>query len=331
MKKKISILLPAYNEEASMSLLHEKMLEVARTNPAYDWEFLIVNDGSRDRTLEIARQFHAEDPRFCYVDLSRNYGKEIAMMAGFDYATGDAVIIMDSDMQHPISAIPEMIHWWEQGYQDVYATRHSSRESFFKRKTSQFYYRLLQSSTRVPIQLNTGDFRLLDRVCVNAIRNMRESQRNTKGMYCWIGYRKKGIFYDQLERQNGTTKWSPWALMNLALDGLTSFTTSPLRIASVMGILCSLIGFIYLVYILINTLILGDPVAGYPTIMVTVLFIGGVQLLCLGIIGEYLGRVFNESKRRPPYFVNTYNDIQVDEAMPPVPMSEGFPKAHGHE
>ena len=299
--KKITILLPAYNEASSIGLLQVKMLQVAAMNPGYDWEFLIVNDGSTDNTLQKIKELHNTDRRFSYLDLSRNYGKEIAMMAGFDYATGDAVIIMDSDMQHPISSIPEMIKYWEEGYQDVYAQRKSSKESWFKRKTSQLYYNLLQNSTRIPIQKNTGDFRLLDRVCINALRNMRETQRNTKGMYCWIGFRKKGIEYEQLERANGTTKWHFWSLVNLALDGLTAYTTSPLRIASILGILCSLIGFIYLVYILINTLLHGDPVAGYPTIMVTILFIGGVQLLSLGIIGEYLGRVFNESKHRPPY------------------------------
>lgn len=311
MKKKITILLPAYNEEASISLLKEKMLEVAEQNPDYDWEFLLVNDGSKDNTLQLIKQLHNEDNRFSYIDLSRNYGKEIAMMAGFDYATGDAVIIMDSDMQHPISAIPEMIKYWEEGYQDVYAERKSSRETWFKRKTSQLYYKILQNTTRIPIQRNTGDFRLLDRVCLNALREMRECQRNTKGMYCWIGFRKKGIQYEQLERLNGTTKWKFSSLMNLAVDGLTAYTTSPLRIASILGIIASLIGFIYLIYILVNTLINGDPVAGYPTLMVTILFLGGVQLLSLGIIGEYLGRVFNESKHRPPYFVNTYNDQQV--------------------
>ncbi len=319
MKKKITILLPAYNEEASIPLLREKMMQVADENPAYDWEFLIVNDGSTDNTLRLIKALHEEDGRFSYVDLSRNYGKEIAMMAGFDYASGDALIIMDSDMQHPVSVIPEMLRWWEEGYQDVYAERKSSKESWLKRKTSQWYYSLLQNTTRIPIQKNTGDFRLLDRVCVNALRDMRETQRNTKGMYCWIGFRKKGLQYEQLERLNGTTKWRFGSLFNLALDGLTAYTTSPLRIASILGLLSSLIGFVYLVYILINTWIYGDPVAGYPTIMVTVLFLGGVQLLSLGIIGEYLGRVFNESKGRPPYFVNVYNGVQLKSQYRQVP------------
>lgn len=290
-----------------MDRLKECMDRVLRDNPDYEWEFLLVNDGSTDNTLQQMIRLHNEDPRYSYVDLSRNYGKEIAMMAGFDYATGDGVIIMDADMQHPVDVIPEMLHWWEEGYDDVYATRKSSGESWFKRKTSQWYYALLQSFTSIPIQRDTGDFRLLDRSCVDALRSMREVERNTKGMYSWIGFHKKGITYEQQQRQQGKSKWSLMALLNLALNGFTSYTTAPLRMASVMGLLVSLVAFIYLVYIVVVTNVYGEPVQGYPTIMVTVLFLGGVQLLSLGIIGEYLGRVFNEVKGRPGYFINSYN------------------------
>lgn len=319
--RRVTILLPAYNEEASMELLHAKMVQTAQENPGYEWEFLIVDDGSTDATAAIAARFHQSDVRFSYVTLSRNFGKEAAMLAGMDYATGGAVIIMDSDMQHPTDVIPRMLALWEEGWQDVYAQRAASNEGWWKRKTSQWYYKLLQNVTRVPIQANTGDFRLLDRVCVNALRQMRETQRNTKGMYCWIGYRKKGIRYEQLNRSAGQSKWRFFSLLNLAIEGLTSYTTAPLRIASLLGVVCSVIGFVYLIYILVNTLVWGDPVAGYPTIMVTVLFLGGVQLLCLGIIGEYLSRVFNESKHRPPYFANEYNGGQI---MPDV-------HTHSHE
>jgi len=309
MKKKITILLPAYNEQDCFPLLEQCMAQVLTDNPAYEWEFLLVNDGSTDATLDHMQRLHHADPdHWSYIDLSRNYGKEVAMMAGFDYAKGDAVIIMDADMQHPISAIPEMLHWWEQGYDDVYAERRSSQESWFKRRTSQCYYTLLQRLTRVPIQKNTGDFRLLDRTCIEALRRMRESERNTKGLYSWIGFRKKGILYDQLERTEGTTKWKFSQLVNLAINGLTSYTVAPLRIAMYTGILVSLLAFAYLVYILISTWLYGDPVAGYPTIMVTILFLGGIQLLTLGILGEYVGRVFNETKQRPGYFVRRYND-----------------------
>lgn len=305
--KKITIILPAYNEEASFLLIQQRMNQVLEQNPDYDWEFLFVNDGSTDNTLQQMIKLHKENKHYCYIDLSRNYGKEIAMMAGFDYATGDAVIVMDADMQHPIDVIPEMIKYWEEGYDDVYAQRQNSRESWLKRKTSHWYYKLLQSLTKVPIQKDTGDFRLLDRSCVEALKQMREVERNTKGMYSWIGFHKKGIFYQQQERQEGKSKWSIMSLINLALNGIMSYTTAPLRLASVLGLVVSFVAFLYLIYIIVVTNLYGEPVQGYPTIMVTVLFLGGVQLLSLGILGEYIGRVFNEVKGRPGYFINSYN------------------------
>ena len=308
--KRITILLPAYNEETSIPLIVENMKKVQEVNPNYEWEFLLVNDGSTDNTLQEIIRLHKEDVHYNYLDLSRNYGKEVAMMAGLDYAQGDALIIMDADMQHPIDVIPKMLHFWEEGYDDVYAQRQESQETWFKRKSSQLYYKLLQSLTRVPIQKNTGDFRLLDRSCIEALRQMREVERNTKGMYSWIGFHKKGIYYKQKLRQEGETKWSTLSLLNLALNGITSFTTAPLRIASVMGLIVSAVAFLYLIYIIITTNLYGEPVQGYPTIMVTVLFLGGIQLLSLGIIGEYLGRVFNEVKGRPGYFINSYNGIK---------------------
>jgi glycosyltransferase involved in cell wall biosynthesis len=305
--KKVTILLHAYNEEASFQLIRQNMNQVLTDNPNYEWEFLLVNDGSTDNTLQQMIRLHEEDHHYSYIDLSRNYGKEIAMMAGFDYADSDALIIMDADMQHPINVIPDMLKYWEEGYDDVYAQRQGSKESWIKRKTSHWYYKILQSTTKVPIQKDTGDFRLLDKSCIEALRQMRESERNTKGMYSWIGFRKKGIFYQQQERQEGVSKWNTFSLINLAINGITSFTTAPLRIASFMGVVVSVVAFFYLIYIIIVTNFFGEPVQGYPTIMVTMLFLGGVQLLSLGIIGEYLGRVFNEVKGRPGYFVNSYN------------------------
>ena len=310
MKRKVTILLPAYNEEASFSLMEKCMSQVVEENPDYDWEFLLVNDGSTDNTLQQMIRLHQKDPHYNYLDLSRNYGKEVALMAGFDYATGDALIIMDADMQHPVNVIPEMLKYWEEGYDDVYAQRQGSQESWLKRKTSHWYYKVLQSLTRVPIQKDTGDFRLLDRSCVEALRQMRESERNTKGMYSWIGFHKKGISYQQQERQEGKSKWSVMSLINLALNGIMSYTIAPLRLASVMGLMVSLVAFLYLVYIIVMTNLYGDPVQGYPTIMVTMLFLGGVQLLSLGILGEYIGRIFNEVKGRPVYFINSYNGVR---------------------
>lgn len=306
-KKLVTILLPAYNEEASFPIIDRCMSQVLKENTDYDWEFLFVNDGSKDNTLQQMIRFHQRDPHYNFIDLSRNYGKEVAMMAGFDYARGDALIIMDADMQHPVGVIPEMLKYWEEGYDDVYAQRKTSKETWFKRKSSQWYYKILQSLTRVPIQQNTGDFRLLDRSCIDAIKQMRETERNTKGMYSWIGFRKKGIWYEQKEREAGETKWSFMSLLGLAVNGIMSYTIAPLRLSMLFGLLVSFVAFIYLIYILITTLIFGDPVAGYPTIMVTMLFLGGIQLLSLGIIGEYLGKVFNETKGRPGYFINSYN------------------------
>lgn len=310
MKRKVTILLPAYNEEASFSLMEKCMSQVVEENPDYDWEFLLVNDGSTDNTLQQMIRLHQKDPHYNYLDLSRNYGKEVALMAGFDYASGDALIIMDADMQHPVNVIPEMLKYWEEGYDDVYAQRQGSQESWLKRKTSHWYYKILQSLTRVPIQKDTGDFRLLDRSCVEALRQMRESERNTKGMYSWIGFHKKGISYQQQERQEGKSKWSVMSLINLALNGIMSYTIAPLRLASVLGLIVSLVAFLYLVYIIVMTNLYGDPVQGYPTIMVTMLFLGGVQLLSLGILGEYIGRIFNEVKGRPVYFINSYNGVR---------------------
>ena len=200
-----------------------------------------------------------------------------------------------------------MLRWWEEGYDDVYAERVASKETWFKRHSSRLYYTILARLTRVPIQRNTGDFRLLDRSCIEALKCMRETERNTKGMYSWIGFHKKGITYQQKLRTTGETKWSMRALVGLAMNGIMSYTIAPLRIASILGLLVSFVAFVYLIYILVTTLAFGDPVAGYPTIMVTMLFLGGVQLLSLGIIGEYLGRVFNEVKGRPAYFINSYN------------------------
>ena len=304
--KKITILLPAYNEAESFDDIKNCMQQVVSDNPDYDWEFLLINDGSTDQTLQQMKELHQQDDRYHYIDLSRNYGKEIAIMAGIDHVQGDAIIIMDADMQHPVSVIPEMLRHWEEGYDDVYAQRKSSDESWLKRQTSKLYYRILQKSTNIAIQKDTGDFRLLDRKCIDALKQMRETDRNNKGMFSWIGFKKIGISYQQNQRQHGKTKWSYYKLLNLALTGITSFTTTPLRLASIFGMLVSFMAFLYLIYIVIKTLIYGDPVQGYPTLMVTILFLGGIQLIALGIIGEYLSHIFNETKKRPGYFVREY-------------------------
>lgn len=307
--KKITILIPAYNEQEVLRHLYERLNKLAGETPNYNFEFLFVNDGSRDKTLEMIKAYATTDDRIAYVNLSRNFGKETAMIAGLDHVTGDATVIIDADLQDPPELIPQMITFWEDGYDDVYARRNSrAGESWLKKITSQVFYRLLQKSTSIPIQQDTGDFRLLDRRCVEALKQFRESQRYTKGMFSWIGYRKKEILYDRDPRAAGETKWNYGKLTNFAIDGITSFTTAPLRISSVLGIIISFIAFIYILFLVIRTTFFGNDLAGYPSMMAVILFLGGVQLLSLGIIGEYIGRIFNETKNRPLYFVEEYHE-----------------------
>ncbi len=306
--KKISILIPAYNEQESLPLIYDEIVKVINTLPAYKWEILFINDGSKDNTSEILRQLRNKDSRVCYIELSRNYGKEIAMLAGFDHVSGDCTIIMDADLQHPPAIIPKFIEKWEQGYDDVYGKRKiRGKESFLRKQLSLFFYKILQKTTRIEILENVGDFRLLDRKCIGMLKQMREHERYTKGMFCLIGGKKIGIEFEQNKRIAGNTSWNFWGLLNLAIEGITSFTIAPLRIASIIGIVISIFAFLYMTYVIIKALLFGDPVGGYPSLMAVILFIGGIQLLFLGIIGEYLGRVFNETKNRPIYFISSIN------------------------
>ncbi len=308
-KKLVTILVPAYNEEEVLHLLYDRLKAIMDTNANYDFEILFINDGSKDNTLNIIQELRQKDKRVCYVNLSRNYGKETAMMAGFDYAKGDCIIILDADLQDPPELIPQMLEYWEEGYDDVYAKRRSRKgETFLKKFTSKMYYSLLQKVTKIEIQKDTGDFRLLDRRCVEALKQIRESQRYTKGLFSWIGYNKKEILFDRDPRAAGQTKWNYGKLINLSIDGLTSFTTEPLRLAAIIGILVSLVGFIYMLVIIIKTLVFGVDVAGYASTLVVILFLGGIQLIFLGVIGEYLGRAFYETKQRPLYFIDRYNE-----------------------
>lgn len=308
-KKLISILVPAYNEQEVLNLLYDRLKPIMDNLSSYDFEVLLINDGSKDNTLHLMKELRKKDTRISYLNLSRNYGKETAMIAGLDYAKGNCVIIIDADLQDPPELIPDMIKYWEEGYDDVYAKRKSRKgESFFKKFTSKMYYKTLQSITNIEIQKDTGDFRLLDRRCVEALKSIRESQRYTKGLFSWIGYKKKEILFDREPRVAGQTKWNYGKLINLSIDGLTSFTTAPLRWAAIIGILVSLAGFIYMLAIIFKTIFYGIDVPGYSSTMVVILFLGGIQLIFLGVIGEYLGRTFNEVKGRPLYFVDQYND-----------------------
>lgn len=309
MKKLITVIIPAYNEEETLPDITKRLERLSQKVPQYNFEFLFVNDGSRDKTLEILQDFAARDPRISYINLSRNFGKEIGVAAGLDYAQGDAVVIMDADGQEPPELIPTMIQWWEKGYDDVYARRNKKKDSAVRRFTSHTYYRTLQHMTRIPIQVDTGDFRLFSRRCVMALRQFREASRQNKALFSWIGYRKKEITYDQPPRTAGQTKWkfgllSPGnSLINLAIDGFTSFTTLPLRFITIAGLFISLAAFIYIIVILIQAAMGVPRIGGYNTLLILVLFLGGVQLISLGVIGEYIGRIFIETKGRPLYLV----------------------------
>ncbi|MBR4828745.1 MAG: glycosyltransferase [Muribaculaceae bacterium] len=310
--KKISILIPCFNEEKSLPFLYPELVKLMDGNSQYEWELMFVNDGSRDGTLEVLQQLRQKDQRVNYVDLSRNFGKENAMLAGFDYVTGNCMVIIDADLQHPPTLIPEMIKLWEQGYDDVYAKRKSrGKESWLRKRLSLEFYKILQRSSRFEVLKNVGDFRLLDRCCINALKQLRESERYTKGMYSWIGFKKKEIEFEQGDRVAGESSWSYRQLFSFAIDGITSFTTAPLRISTIIGFIVSVCAFLYMIYVFFKAVLFGDPVQGYPTLVILILFLGGIQMLSLGIIGEYIGRIYNETKNRPDYIVREFNNQRV--------------------
>lgn len=311
--KKVSLLIPVYNEEQSIPLLYPELTNLMNNLKKYEWEILFVNDGSTDNTLSVLRELHKANPCVCYVDLSRNYGKEVAMLAGFDYVTGDCTIILDADLQDPPSLIPEMLEWWEKGYDDVYGRRRTrGQESWLRKTLSLLFYRMMRTSSRLEIVGNVGDFRLLSRRCIQALQQMREHDRYTKGLFFWIGYKKKELLFDRCDRVAGRSSSNYRNLFGLAVEGFTSFSIAPLRIASYLGFGTASCAIVAMLFYLIKTLVFGDPVHGFPTLIIIILLLGGLQLLCLGIIGEYLGRVFNESKHRPVYFAQEYNEQRVE-------------------
>ena len=262
--KKVTILIPCYNEEASLPSLYEALNCLMNANSNYEWEVLMINDGSKDNTIRMIKELSMKDSRIYYIDLSRNFGKENAMLAGFDYASGDCMVIMDADLQHPPHIIPEMLKKWEEGYEDVYGKRLSrGKESWLRKHLSLAFYNLLQKTARYDILPNVGDFRLLDRKCIDELKKLRESERYTKGMFAWIGFRKVSISFEPQERIAGESRISYGALIKLAIDGITSFTVAPLKWVTYIGILVSISAFAFMCYILFCALVWGDPVAGY--------------------------------------------------------------------
>jgi glycosyltransferase involved in cell wall biosynthesis len=302
----ISVIVPAHNEEDSLPECYRRLVGVLDALDV-DFELIFVNDGSQDRTLEILRELRLDDMRIAIVDLSRNFGKEIALSAGLDIAEGDAVVVIDADLQDPPELIPAFVAEWRNGYDVVYGQRTERRgESWLKRLTAFAFYRVMQRMGRVTMPADTGDYRLLSRRAVLALRQFREHHRFMKGLFSWIGYAQKAVPLQRDPRFAGSTSWNYWRLWNFALEGITSFTTVPLRLSTYVGLLTALGAFAYGTYILLRTLLFGNPVPGYPSLAVIVLFLGGLQLTAIGVLGEYVGRVFNETKRRPLYFVNHY-------------------------
>lgn len=312
-KEVLSIIIPMYNEEESLPYLYDRLVRLGEKIEHYTLEFLFVNDGSSDNSLTMVKELREIDARVCYLSLSRNFGKEVAMGAAFDYVNGDSVVIIDADLQDPPELILEMLKYYEEGYDDVYAKRKSREgETWLKKMTSKTFYRVLHTVSRVPIQQDTGDFRLLSRRAIEALKSFPEKQRYTKGMFSLIGFKKIAIEFDRDPRVAGSTKWNYFKLMELAVEGITSFTLAPLRISTYIGIITSLCAMVYATFIFIKTVIYGIDVPGYASLMCVVLFLGGVQLLCLGVIGEYLGRIFIEAKARPLYFIDEYSGTSVD-------------------
>jgi polyisoprenyl-phosphate glycosyltransferase len=299
----LSVVVPVYNEESVLPEFHRRLGAALDGIPA-DTEIIYVNDGSRDRSIALLAELNDRDPRVAVVDLSRNFGKEVAMTAGLDHARGDAVVVIDADLQDPPELIPDMLAAWREGY-DVVLMRRASRaqESWLKKATARAFYRAMGRIGTIDIPENVGDFRLLSRRAVAAIARFPERSRFMKGLFAWIGFPCKEIDYARDGRYAGETKWNYWRLWNFAIEGITSFSVVPLKVASYIGFATALVAFVYGIYFIVKTLLFGDPARGFPTLVTLVLFLGGLQLMALGIIGEYLARMFIEVKQRPLYLV----------------------------
>ena len=300
----ISVVAPAYNEQEVLREFHRRVTSVLNGLDC-SYEILLVNDGSTDGTLALMHELHANDFHVTVVDLSRNFGKEIALTAGLDHAQGEVIVVLDSDLQDPPELIPQMLEGWREGYDVVYGVR-SQRdgETWFKKASSSAFYKLIQRVSRVRIPRDTGDFRLITKRAIFEMGKLREQHRFMKGLFAWIGFPSKPIYYRRDPRAAGQTKWNYWGLWNLAVEGITSFSIAPLKIATCLGLIVACVSMLYGVVVIWKTLMYGDPVKGYPSLMVVVLFLGGVQLISVGVLGEYIGRIFNEVKLRPLYLVN---------------------------
>lgn len=301
----ISIVVPFYNESTGVGIFFEAITNSIKELQKFDFEIICVDDGSKDDTLEFLRQLPDKDSRFQTIELSRNFGKEAALTAGLDLARGDALIFMDADLQHPPELIATMIDEWQNGYDMVLAKQKPNilTGSFFRRKASESFYKLHNQISSTNIPQDIGDFRLVNRTVITALKKLTEQQRFMKGLFAWIGFKTKTIEYDPQKRSSGESKFSSWKLWNFALDGITSFSTAPLRVWTYIGLFIAALTMVYAIYIIGRTIVIGVDVPGYASLLVAILFLGSIQLISIGVLGEYIGRIYLESKQRPVYLI----------------------------
>lgn len=309
----ISFVIPVFNEGAGLQEFHQQFQDYLEQEQFTNVELIYINDGSSDNSLDVLKTFLEDDHRVKIVNLARNYGKEIALTAGLDLASGDAVIPIDADLQHPFQIISEFIQKWREGYDVVYAVQVERKQGVIRKLLSKLFHRLMaRFSQDLTIPKGAGDFRLMSRRAVDKLNQMREKHRVMKGLYCLVGLKQTAVEFKANPRHEGSTKWSFFKLLDLSIDALTSFSTAPLRVATLLGGFSGFASLAFALLTIVKTILFGDPVAGYPTLITVILFLGSAQLLCLGIIGEYLGRIFNETKNRPLYFVeDVYESAEI--------------------
>lgn len=315
--KKISLIIPCYNEEKALPYLYEAIAEVTKEMPDYDFEFLFINDGSKDKTLDELKNLSIKDNRVKYYSFSRNFGKEAAMFAGFCNSNGDYVAVMDADMQDPPSLLPEMMRILETDEYDSVATRRVSRdgEPPVRSLFAKMFYKIINKISDADVVDGARDFRLMKREMVDAIISMNEYNRFSKGIFGWIGFRTYWLPYKNVERVAGETKWSFWKLFKYSLDGIINFSQVPLSIASLSGLFFTLIAFVMIIFVIVRKLIFGDPVSGWASLVCIITFIGGIQLFCMGIIGQYLAKTYLEVKKRPHFIISETNSDNAKKVL----------------
>jgi glycosyltransferase involved in cell wall biosynthesis len=327
--ERLTVVVAARNEAQALPLLHPRIAAVLERLDRIDGRVLYVDDGSTDATWEVMQRLARRDPRVSLLRLSRNFGKELALTAGLDQVEHGAALILDADGQDPPELIPQFVAQWREGFDDVHGTRVQRQgEGWIKRATAAGFYRIIGRLSRTPIPADTGDFRLLSPRALAALRQMRERHRFMKGLFGWVGFRQTAIPYRREPRLNGASNFGLWKLWNFALEGITSFSTAPLRVATYLGMAAAALAFVFALWIIVKAAMYSDPVAGWPTMMVVILFLGGTQLIALGMIGEYLGRMYEESKQRPLYLVDIWQPGAGVVSALPTPKPEGDLHAH---